>query len=410
MESPLNEILGNELSEVQVEVKRIRPESRYHYDLYDEFGNVILPSQTPISQALIANLLKNGTEFLYYDPSRKVKEETLTVSGLNPDKNIISEELQEEVTEKARDLLAHIRDVFTKSTERRVNPEKIQGVRDVVQKLLVDIDTNQDAVFNPLVKLKEFDDYEYLHATNVSILGAIVGARMEFPLAVRSAMGVGGLFHDIGKTSLSKEIVENYRAIRDEELDVVKEHCHLGYKLIENNPGMQDLEKRIVLLHHERPDGKGYPFGFTLEHFSERVPREVRLMAICNMYARLVTEAPGQEALSSRVALRKMLNMVHAPFKQSSYFLVNDFRDFVRAAGFIVNKGTYFFNVGDVVRLSTGELGVVEDMNKLYPLKPKVRVVTNSALQKLKRQISVNLIQDLNLYIANVIERKNPGA
>lgn len=410
MESPLNEILGTELSEVQVEVKRIRAESRYHYDLYDEYGNVILPAQTPISQALLQNLIKNGTENLYYDPSRKEKEGAVSDSGLNPNKSIISEELQAEVADQARDLLSHIREVFSKSTERRVNPAKIQGVRDVVQKMLAQIDANQDAVFNPLVKLKEFDDYEYLHATNVSILGAIVAAKMEFPLVIRSAMGVGGLFHDIGKTSLSKDILEKFRKLNEEELDVIKEHCHLGYKLVENSPNLEDLEKRIILLHHERPDGNGYPFGFTLEHFSERIPREVRLMSVCNIYAQLVAEMPNDEAYTTRMALRKMLNMVYAPFKSSSHFMINDFRDFVRAAGFVVNSGCFFINTGDVVRLSSGELGIIEEMNKLYPLKPKVRVVTNSSLQKLKRQISVNLIQDLNLYIANVIDRKTANA
>ncbi|MCL1834483.1 MAG: hypothetical protein FWG49_08295, partial [Leptospirales bacterium] len=169
-----------------------------------------------------------------------------------------------------------------------------------------------------------------------------------------------------------------------------------------------ELEKKILLLHHERADGKGYPYGFNMEHFQNTVHREIRLLSLIDTYVTLVMPRPEEKGMTPREAIRYMLNMVYAAYKTSFAFLPADIRDFIKALGFIINKGEIFMKPGDLVKINTGEIGIVETMNRLYPLNPVVRIVKNSKMETLKRPITIDLLKSYKDYVANIYDR-NPS-
>jgi HD-GYP domain-containing protein (c-di-GMP phosphodiesterase class II) len=396
-ERPLNP------NEVQLEVSFIKAEAVYSYDLYDEYGNVVLEAYVPFSDSLLKHLKKENVKYLIYDAkNRKVPDEGEWVNK----KKLISESLHQVAYEGAREVLDYVRDLYNYSPGTGISRAKIEKSREMVNKILDEVEKNEDGFFKPLVKLKELDEYEYNHSTNVSILGALLATKLEYSREIRTAMGLGGLFHDLGKTSIAKDILHKVEQLSEEELDIVKEHPHIGYKLVEDNIFMHDLEKRIVLLHHERADGNGYPYGLDSEHYINKIPKEVRLMSLCDVYAALIAKRPYGEPYSSRDALRIMLNMLEAPYKKVYHFLPADFRDFIRALGLRIDSGNYFIGPGDLVRLNTGEVAVIEEMNRLYPLNPKIRVLTTRDKQPVKRQIQIDMLKNYTSYIANVYERK----
>ena len=277
-----------------------------------------------------------------------------------------------------------------------------------MDKIIAETDKNSDGVFNVVAKLKDMDDYYYHHSMNVAILASILGSRLDFKPEINSAMGVGGLFHDIGFSSVSKEILHKAQ-LNDSEFDVIKSHTHVGYKFVEKNPRMHDIEKRIILLHHERGDGEGYPYGFDLDQYQNNVPREVRLLGLIDTFIILTMPKPGEELMSPRDAMRLMVNMIHAPYKTKYSFLPGDVRDFLRALGFIINKGQSFMNTGDLVRISTGDIGIIEEMNRLYPLNPKVKIIKNSKMETVKRPFTYDLIKTYKEYISNIYDRNSTG-
>jgi hypothetical protein len=77
---------------------------------------------------------------------------------------------------------------------------------------------------------------------------------------------------------------------------------------------------------------------------------------------------------------------------------------------FMLNKGDYFFEKGETVRLSTGEIAVIEEMNRLYPLNPKIKMITNKELQPLNRQVSIDLLRDVSVYIAYIFDRSTKSS
>jgi HD-GYP domain-containing protein (c-di-GMP phosphodiesterase class II) len=386
---------------VHMDIRLIKPGAQYAYDLLDEYGNIVLEAYQEFSEPLKKHLLAENIKFLFYNPAmKKARGE----KGAVPE-NVVSEKLQGEVIENAKELLNFVRENLKTSSEKILTKSRIDASRKLVGRVLEEIAERKEAVFNPLMKLKSLDEYDYIHSTNVSILGALLAHKLEFSKDIQLAMGLGGLFHDIGKTSVAKDILTKAK-LSDEEFDIVKGHPHVGYKYIENNPHMTEIEKRIVLLHHERTDGNGYPFGFDMDHLMQKTPREVRLMSLCDVYSALVSERPYGRRFSSTEALRLMLNLVFAPYKTNHHFLPTDFRDFIRALGLSLNEGNFFLKKGDLVRLESGEVAIVEEMNRLYPLNPRVRIVTGKDKQPLKRQIEVDLLKDYRSYIANVFEKQ----
>lgn len=401
MDSTLSNILKDKLPEIQLDLKTIKSGTTVSFDLYNEYGNVVVSMNTPLTEPLIKHLRSTGIEFLYYNPAQATIIKN--IAGLNTAKNIINNEQQKKSVDLAKEILDSIKNTID-FTPKSISSEKIQNTFQHVDDILKQIENNTDSVFTPFTTLKSLDEYTYIHSSNVSILAAILGARLEYNRAVRVRMGVGGLFHDIGKARIDSAIINKKAKLTEEEHNIAKNHSQYGYDLVKDNPDLSNLEKSIILYHHERPDGLGYPFKYDYNNYTGNVPKEVRLISICDAYSALTITKPYGEAHSPKKALRIIINSVYAPFKKKSQFLPADVRDFIRSLGFMLNQGEYFFEKGETIRLSSGEIAVIEEMNRLYPLNPKIKLITNKQLQAVK-PISIDLLRDISVYIAHIFDK-----
>ncbi|HPS59428.1 MAG TPA: HD domain-containing protein, partial [Spirochaetota bacterium] len=240
----------------QVEVKALSPGHRFAFDVYDSENNLVLEAHTPVTQAILNHLRASGIERLYFDPSKAGSAGNDKVPA---HKSVLSEELKNETYAHTKNLLEEMRYSFINHPGESISKSTIDKSRALVDRIIAETDKSSDGVFDIVTKLKDMDDYYYQHSMNVSILASILASRLDFKAELQSAMGVGGLFHDIGFSSISKEILNKAR-LSDSEFDIMKSHTHVGYKFVEKNPRMHDIEKRIILLHHERADGEGYPY------------------------------------------------------------------------------------------------------------------------------------------------------
>ncbi len=385
-----------------IEVNFLKPGYRFEFDLFDEDKNLVLKAHTSISAGVLNHLKSSGISRLYFDPLKaKLAKE-------NSQKSVISDELRNETYNHTKNILEEIRNTFNHSPSESIGKETIDKSRDIVDKIIIETDSNDDGIFEMTVKLKDMDEFYYHHSMNVAIMASILGSRLDFKPEMKSAMGVGGLFHDIGFSSVSKDILHK-AMLSDAEFDIIKSHTHVGYKFVEKNRNLHDIEKRMLLLHHEQADGEGYPYGLDMEHYQGRVPREVRLLGLVDFFVSLTGPRPDETAMTPREAMRFMVNKLYADYKTIYSFILPDLRDFIRALGFVINKGESFMGPGDLVRLSTGEIALVEEMNRLYPLNPKVRIVKNSKMETLKRPINVDLIKTYQDYVSNIYDRNAKG-
>ncbi|MCH7471873.1 HD domain-containing protein, partial [bacterium] len=107
-----------------------------------------------------------------------------------------------------------------------------------------------------------------------------------------------GTLHDIGKIGVSKDILNKPGKLTDEEFAQIKQHVIYGYNILRPLQIPELLD--IVLMHHERLDGKGYPYGI------KDYPRLVRVLQIADVWDALTSERPYRRAMSHAKARKLM--------------------------------------------------------------------------------------------------------
>lgn len=201
------------------------------------------------------------------------------------------------------------------------------------------IERDAKALIN-LVRLKEKDQYTYLHSVAVCALMINFARHLELDAQQVQDLGVAGLLHDVGKVAVSDEILNKPGALSKGEMQAVRGHPVAGHRLLASSQGAPELALELCLRHHEKVDGTGYPGGLK----GEQLSLAARMGAICDVYDAVTSNRPYKQAWTPCEALTEMQ-------KWRGHFdpaLLDRFAD---------SLGIYA--VGTLVRLSTGELGIV---------------------------------------------------
>jgi putative nucleotidyltransferase with HDIG domain len=136
-----------------------------------------------------------------------------------------------------------------------------------------------------MVRLAAKDTSTEEHTRRVAALAVELGERLGLsPTRLRS-LAIGGLLHDIGKLSLPESILQKPGPLDDEEFSTVKTHPERGRELLAELGGFDQDVQRLVLDHHERLDGSGYPGGIR----GEELDLATRILAVCDVYDALVS-------------------------------------------------------------------------------------------------------------------------
>jgi hypothetical protein len=136
-----------------------------------------------------------------------------------------------------------------------------------------------------LERLGAKDSSTEQHTRRVAMLAVELGEQLGLsPTRLRS-LAIGGLLHDIGKLSVPESILCKPGALDDYEYEVIKLHPERGRDLLNELGGFDDSVSRLVLDHHERLDGSGYPRGLD----GSELDLATRILAVCDVYDALVS-------------------------------------------------------------------------------------------------------------------------
>jgi HD-GYP domain-containing protein (c-di-GMP phosphodiesterase class II) len=124
------------------------------------------------------------------------------------------------------------------------------------------------------------------------------------------AVAIGGLLHDIGKLSIPNSILQKPGPLDDAEFAVIKRHPAHGYELLTELGGFNDTVVHLVLDHHERLDGSGYPRGIEANELSP----ETRILAVCDVYDALVSPRVYRAAWTPERALELLRSETDTAF------------------------------------------------------------------------------------------------
>lgn len=144
---------------------------------------------------------------------------------------------------------------------------------------LISDHSNYISVFDMLHNMREYDDCTYVHSVNVALICNVFARWLRMSAEETKLATMCGLLHDIGKLMIPDEIIKKPGKLTTQEYDAVKKHCQEGYKLLVNS----DLDKHIknaALMHHERCDGSGYPYGLD----APRIDTYAKMVSIADVY------------------------------------------------------------------------------------------------------------------------------
>jgi putative nucleotidyltransferase with HDIG domain len=145
------------------------------------------------------------------------------------------------------------------------------------------------------------DPYTAGHSERVSAISVAIGHRMELPEAELDILRLGALLHDIGKIGISDDVLRKPGALTAAEFESIKEHPVTGARILRTVPFLaQHLP--IVELHHERPDGKGYPHGL---HGTE-IPLLARIVHVADAFDAITSARAYRPARSAADALQEL--------------------------------------------------------------------------------------------------------
>jgi putative nucleotidyltransferase with HDIG domain len=224
-----------------------------------------------------------------------------------------------------------------------------------------------------LTALKEYDNYTFTHMVNVSILtmGQARGLGIEGSLL--REFGLAALMHDIGKVRTPLEILNKPEKLTDQEFEVMRMHVVDGAEILRRTPEMPALSPVVAFEHHLRLDGTGYPFGVK----REKLNLSTMLCSIADVYDAMRSQRAYQQSFPT--------DRIQAVLKRNDglQFDQHLVRRFSQLMG--------IYPPGNLVKLDTGELGVVLRVYAPDPYRPKVRVIIGADGDKLARPYDLNL-------------------
>ena len=254
--------------------------------------------------------------------------------------------------------LNHVFKLVEGLTDVSLNDEKsFMSASNFIHKFL---SSNREALYQLLV-LEEKHPYTLNHSLNVAMYGITVGLAMGLSTKELADLLIGGILHDIGKLKISNSILDKASSLDTKEIKAIKLHPIYGVKAVEDCPYITANVRDIILQHHEKLDGSGYPYGLK----GNQINYLAQIITVCDIFDAVIS--------------KRAYHSVRSTFSGAKILLENADSD--RLDKTIVSNllnQVCLFKRGHQVVLSNGESGyVVQDCKGLKPI---IKTVTNKVL------------------------------
>ena len=240
----------------------------------------------------------------------------------------------------------------------------------------------EDKVVEQIYDIKGRSSDIYEHSISICSLATIVALKMDIPPRMVHDIGVSCLLHDLGLRYVTIDYTDrNLEELTEPECAEYKKHPIYGYTALRGEDWISEESKNMILYHHERMDGSGYPLKAT------EIPVECRIIQVCDAFDEMICGI-GCKRVKVYEAVEYLRSLKDIKFDGK---IVDTFLEF-----------TAVYPSGSTVRTNEGETGIVLYQNKEFPDRPVLRIIKD------KDGRSVDIVKDLvkinNVYIEEVID------
>ena len=281
------------------------------------------------------------------EEQEKIKEKRARIERLLKERSAIAE-CEKQLLKAAGTLKNITKNLFSRPQE------SVKHADELIQQMLDSLLVDKDIAIH-LMNDKIVGEETYYHSLNTAVLTMMLAKELAFTPADIKLLGMGCLFHDIGKIEIPDRIVNKTFELTRAEQNLLQQHCQYGQQIAEKL-GLAKPIVDIIMQHHENMDGSGYPNFLR----GEKISPLARIVAITNTYDNLCNRPNHADSMSPHEAMSTMFGKMRKQFDSTALSL------FIRSMG--------IYPPGTIVKLSDSTIGMVVAVNSGKPLRPSVLI------------------------------------
>lgn len=335
-------------------------------DILNENDSVLMTTGTVVKKEYVKRLKDLNIEYIY------VEDEI--AQGVN-----LTDSLEFQIKEQCQEA---VREILLKYSYHYAS--ELEEIKLIADEIIYDIMKEPEVIYN-LSSIRNKSESTYSHSLNVCALSVIIALKLKLSKTKIREIAIGCLLHDIGFTFIPIEYQKlQVETCSEKELKEIKKHIIYGYGAVEKMDWLSPTSKDIIISHHERLDGSGYPFHIK----SDRIKIGSKIAAVCDEFD---SKAYGNLTYKMKVhdAIDYIVSNANILFDLE---VVKIFVDSVAA-----------YPTGALVITNKGEIGIVLRQNPKCPTRPVIRIIKNKEGKKPEEWTERDLTKELTLFITDTI-------
>lgn len=373
----------------KISLEQIASGTSFTEDVFIDEQNLLVPAGVPVKQKDLDMLQKWGVTSVFTEGSpigdaSPASSGGAVNDGVNPAAFSGDRELYRAYTDMV-DTLKAIYDHLARN--ERVEPKTVDQIAQEVMRVVRE---KQSRAVSAILS-GDIQGYSYARAgVNTAILSVVIGMNLKLPPYRLAYLATGALLHDSGMLRIPETIVRKKGKLSEEELQKMRAHPLLAYKIITKELFYPDDVGIIGLQHHERWDGQGYPrrvAGDDIDVLS-------RIVSVADAFEAMVSEKPYRNSMIGYAAMKALLS------DNSRRFDPEILKAFIRSMG--------IYPIGSLVLLNNAAIAKVVETHPDAPLRPKLRILVDEFGKSFEgdRGDIVDLLSEKALFIARALDPK----
>ncbi len=367
-----------------VKIEELKPGISFTAPVYVDGENLFIPEDIPVREKDILRLKKWQVKAVFTEGEM-----------INPNdgsalfRSVADTPEQRETAEAFSRILETMRQVFNSISEKgEVDTQKIDDLVDVLISLLEN--RKNETIKHILYGVTGEGGYAE-NSVNCAVFSLMIAQNMGMVQHKMIQLATGALLHDVGMLRMPEKLLVKRGKLDRMELQTMKTHTVHTYKIITKELKYPEAIGQIGLQHHERWDGEGYPKTLS----GSNITLAARIVAVADAFEAMISERPYRSPMIGYTAMRAILS------DNSRRFDPEVLKAFIKSMG--------IYPIGSIVLLNNASIGRVQEHNSASPLRPKVKILIDSAGKRFDKDDggTVDLQKNRKLFIAKAVNPKD---